>query len=263
MVSVRLAGSVSALVSLGVTGLVLRMATSLYLNYRNIPYKTEWVSYPDIKPTLSALGFKGTSIGKDGTPHYTVPSIIDPTPSEPTLVEDSARIAEYLEKAYPPSDAHPALLPEELHSEIQDRINLIRARVYDPIGSMIIACVPDALEDPRGREYYLTTREKYFGFPLPDFLPEGSDARKENWEQAKKALDELDAAFATREGVFFFGDTMTYADVVLGALFSFAKDIPDSRDGPDVSSVWQLIEPLNDGRWSRFMEKMEQYRFVK
>lgn len=26
------------------------------LNYKKLPYKTEWVEYPDIKPTFEALG---------------------------------------------------------------------------------------------------------------------------------------------------------------------------------------------------------------
>lgn len=229
----------------------------MYLNYRNLPYRTEWISYPDIKPTFMKLGFEPTDKEWDGSDQYTCPAIIDPTTPEPTLVADSAKIAAYLEKAYPDSLEHPTLFPADLGSKIQERIDQMNSTLTMPLIFMMLPSVPDNLVDPRGKEYFLFTREKRRGYPLSEMLPAGSAARKENWERIKEALDALDAVF---EGDLLFGDRVTYADIVLAALLSFTIDVPDGRDGPDVEYLWQLIAPLNGGRWARFMEKMEKYR---
>ena len=45
------------------------------LNYKKIPYKTVWLSFPDIKPTLQKLGFRPSAVSRDGTEYWTLPVI--------------------------------------------------------------------------------------------------------------------------------------------------------------------------------------------
>jgi hypothetical protein len=84
------------------------------LNFKGLPFKTEWLEYPDIKPTLIKLGVAPSSTLPDGSPFYTLPVISDPNKvtadGKPTIVGDSQVIAEYLDKQYPSKEA---LIPED------------------------------------------------------------------------------------------------------------------------------------------------------
>ena len=60
------------------------------LNYKGLPYKTVFLNFVDIKPTLQALDVPPL----EGD-HYTVPAIIDKDTGR--RVSDSYRIAEYLD----------------------------------------------------------------------------------------------------------------------------------------------------------------------
>lgn len=66
--------------------------------YKGIPYKTEWLEYPDIEGKLKELGISLTSIKQDGQPFYPLPAIFDPNTS--TGIADSYSIARYLDKTY-------------------------------------------------------------------------------------------------------------------------------------------------------------------
>ncbi|KAJ7692823.1 hypothetical protein B0H14DRAFT_3046237 [Mycena olivaceomarginata] len=66
----------------------------LLLNYKQIPYKTTWVNFPDIAKVLTAAGAPPT---RTGTAPYTVPAIVDGEKA----ISDSRKIAEYLERSYP------------------------------------------------------------------------------------------------------------------------------------------------------------------
>ncbi|KAF8588673.1 hypothetical protein K439DRAFT_1233675, partial [Ramaria rubella] len=75
----------------------------ILLNYKGIPYKTTWVSYPDIEPTLKKLGCSPTGTKPDdpSKPFYTLPAIIDTSNGTQVVIADSLAIAEYLEAKYP------------------------------------------------------------------------------------------------------------------------------------------------------------------
>ncbi|KAF9063082.1 hypothetical protein BDP27DRAFT_1335618 [Rhodocollybia butyracea] len=45
------------------------------LNFKNVPYKTIWIEYPDIEPTMKKLGAQPTGLRQDGSPLYTLPLI--------------------------------------------------------------------------------------------------------------------------------------------------------------------------------------------
>ncbi len=71
------------------------------LNFKGIPYKTEWLEYPDIKATLSAKESPPLD-GSDGFP-YTIPAVGLP---DGRFVMNSRPIADELEKLKPePSSA--------------------------------------------------------------------------------------------------------------------------------------------------------------
>ena len=78
-----------------------RSSARLLLNYKELPYKTEWIDLVDIAPTLESYGIKpnppqtmGASVGT----RYTLPAVQLPDKS---FVMDSVSIAIELESRYP------------------------------------------------------------------------------------------------------------------------------------------------------------------
>lgn len=66
-VSVRIYAGISHVLTLSVLFATNRLA----LNYKRLPYRVEYISYPDIEPMLKKLGFPPTS---PTFPNYTLPS---------------------------------------------------------------------------------------------------------------------------------------------------------------------------------------------
>ncbi|KAG9049107.1 hypothetical protein FS837_011119 [Tulasnella sp. UAMH 9824] len=233
--------------------------TRLLLNLKGLPYRTEWVSYPDIQPTFEKLGIKHTSLKTDGSgrPHYTCPAIIDPTSPEPTKVSDSTPIALYIEEAYP--DVGPKVFPEASKEAQLEFFDTTVHDIIEPIRSLIIASVP-AILDPRGAEYFYRTRTAIRKKPLETVCLAGSDERKQAWEDLKRGLDAIAKIYDRNvegKGEYFAGTEITYADIFLASIFLWAR-VPSDRDRDmEVDSVWGGIAKLDEGRWAKFMEKFE------
>jgi len=233
----------------------------LALNYKRIPYRTEWISYPDVKPTLSVRGFTPAGKEYDGSPLYTCPSILDPTVPAPTPVTDSLEIAFYLEKAYPST---PSLFPEGTKDAQLKFMQAVTELVIKPVRPLVMSGVPSSLEDPRGSEYFIRTRHLRWGRPLESLCPAGSEERKETWEKLKRGLDEIAEAYDKNiegNGEYFTGRSITYADIFLVATFLWTKFIPCDRD-EGVKSVWEIIQGLNGGRWAKLVAKFDDYTQV-
>ena len=76
------------------------------LNIKGIPYRTQWIEYPDIADHVKSLGVPPTEPGTL-TP-YTLPAIYDPKTKR--VVAESFNIAAYLDDEYPDT---PAIMPKE------------------------------------------------------------------------------------------------------------------------------------------------------
>ena len=76
------------------------------LNIKGVPYRTQWVEYPEIAPLIKSFGLPPNSNAR--TP-YTLPAIYDPRTKR--AVMDSVEIAKYLDDEYPDT---PAVTPKEL-----------------------------------------------------------------------------------------------------------------------------------------------------
>ncbi|TFY51247.1 hypothetical protein EVJ58_g10668, partial [Rhodofomes roseus] len=76
--------------------------TRFALNYKGIPYRTQWVEYPDIAPLLTSLGVSPNTPSTWTFP-YTLPAIYDPRTR--TVLMDSIKIARYLDETYPDTPA--------------------------------------------------------------------------------------------------------------------------------------------------------------
>lgn len=113
------------------------------MEYKQIPYRTIWLEYPEIEPTLRGIGAKPSGVKPDGSPWYTIPVIADeihPGPDgKPTVVVDSWDIAEYLDEKFPDRPLFPAgtkALQWSLHDTVMKNFmyasaQLILPRFYD------------------------------------------------------------------------------------------------------------------------------------
>ena len=127
-----------------------------------------------------------------------------------TVVEESFKIAEYLDEKYPDS-------PKLLHSGVDKAmtnfiINWSQTQLHPLVARMAIMEIHDALA-PADQEFFRTTREKMFGMSLEDFAIKMAATP----DDLKKALVPLELTLKGQK--FIGGDTPHFADyVVFGAL---------------------------------------------
>ncbi|KAG8906837.1 hypothetical protein FRB99_006012 [Tulasnella sp. 403] len=233
--------------------------TRLALNVKGLPYRTEWISYPDIESTFIKLGFKPTGIQPVNRPLYTCPAILDPT-TPVTPVADSLDIALYLDTAYPNHGTR--LFPEEAKSKQLDFVQRFQRGFYEHLVLLMLPSVPEHLEDPRGAEYFIRTRKERRGYPLTEMCPAGSPQRQKGWDDLKNDLDVIAAIYDENvegQGEYFVGTQITYPDICLAAAFLFTKLVQCDQDGPQVTSVWEMLQRLNGGRWAKLLAKFDGY----
>ena len=224
------------------------------LNHKHIPYKTEWVSYPDIAPTLKKLGGSPTSTDPDGNPLYTLPAIIDSSGDAPIIVTDSLAIAEYLDAKYPERPVLPkeGIALQYIFEETFRRIVLPHLR------KILIPLIWRIL-DERSQMYYRETRERWLGNgkTLEEWSPEGS-VREGHWALLKTGFDTL-AMILDKNGpgaAYVAGGTEpTRADMIIVAylawLIAAAPEDWENR-----------VRHWNDGRWDRLWKISEPWRVV-
>jgi len=177
--------------------------TRLILNFKGIPYKTEWIEYPDLRPTFQKFGIPPNPTGFQ----YTSPTVRLP---DGTYVMDSRKIADALEARYP----NPPSL--QLDSPYQARLEALWDKIVTPLRTVFVPLVPKIFLNPRSQEYFVADREKTVGMSL-DKYGEGAE---EGLNNAKPAIKELgDMLRENPDGPFFQGKDPIYADLmVLGWL---------------------------------------------
>ena len=162
--------------------------TRLALNYKALPYRTEWIEYPAIEPLARKLGVRPTGFKADGvTPEYTLPIVHDP--STGVAVADSFPIALYLEETYPDS---PRLFPEGTKAVMKawdDRWH----ETFCAKGLRVL--LPNVRMGPGSEEYFKTTKAAKLGKErFEDIAPRGEERRK-CFEAWKEDLGKVDGCY--------------------------------------------------------------------
>ncbi|KAJ5470810.1 hypothetical protein N7530_008167 [Penicillium desertorum] len=178
----------------------------LMLNYKNIPYKTIFLEFPDIEPTLKELGLV------PGESAYTVPAI-QHVPTN-TYIMDSLPIAQFLESTYPDP---PVPLTSELGREIESKARSVLGK------AIYLSVMPREVRilSPRSQEYFRRTREASLGHRLEDLL----DGSKENqvWGGVSEVMGAVGDLIRTHKaaGPFVLGARPSYTDFfIAGSLQS-------------------------------------------
>ncbi|EKM76382.1 hypothetical protein AGABI1DRAFT_108910 [Agaricus bisporus var. burnettii JB137-S8] len=217
--------------------------TRFVLNYKKLPYKTVYLELPEIETEFKKLGIPPSELSGP-KPRYTCPSIIDDSNNTP--VTEAYAIAEYLDKAYPHT---PKVFPpgtEALQAAFY-------AQFYPVIHPMMQFLLPNAISilKPASVDYFIRARGEAFGELMIE--PKG-EQRVEAWKQVQAAFDTLHGWLNKSPGPYFMGETVTFADFVLGGLL-YTLVLIWGENSPE----WKDIMTWNNGRWAAFKESLEPY----
>ncbi len=219
------------------------------MNYKGIPYKTEWKEYVDIEKLSKERGIppEGSPNPETGGPYYTLPAIVDE--STGVALSDSYRIAEYLDKAYP--DTPKVIIPgtEALLSAF---IGSLRPH-FKALWQFTLPANLKLINHPEGREYFLRTRSKRFGGDISTMKPTG-DAWQAALNELRDDLNHIDQWLLKSNGPYVMGDTISFADFALCA-WSKWMQVGLGKD----SEEWKQFSSWNEGRWGERVERLEKY----
>lgn len=229
---------------------MLTLCSSYALHYKGIPYRTEWLEYPEIKPTLKNLGAPPTAKDPDGSDRYTLPTILDPSTGK--VVTDSLPIAKYLDATYPDT---PRLLPPGTENSQQAFHDMFFAEYALALYLIIIKFTSAAL-NPESSAYFERTKAERMGKPWEE-LEQNTPGQ---WVKFESSMAELKDRFSEGDygdGAFLNGNQITFSDFIVAACLLWAKVVCGKE-----SDIWKRIIGMHDGFWGRYMKQFEKYEVV-
>lgn len=163
----------------------------LVLNFKGIPYKTEWLEYPDIAPTFKSFGIPPN---EPPATAYTSPTIR----ISDKYVMDSRKIADVLEEEKPSPSLH-------LDSPVLKKVEELVPQCITQIAPVFIPRAPRYALNPPSAEYFERTRMAKFAMPLSQL--EKEKGGESAWKAAEPQWKELGALLKAEGGPFFMGKT--------------------------------------------------------
>ncbi|KAK5121656.1 hypothetical protein LTR85_004828 [Meristemomyces frigidus] len=183
----------------------------LMLNYKRIPYRTVFLEFPDIEPTLKGLGVVPNEAGQL---KYAVPAI-QHVPTNKYIMESQA-IAHFLESTYPDP---PLPLSSELGSKIEAQSRTVLGTAFR---TSVMPRETDILS-PRAQDYFRRTREAFLGRRLEDMLD--PDEEEQSWKAAGDGMRAVTELMRTNkaEGPFILGARPSYTDFFIAGTLQCAR----------------------------------------
>ncbi|RYO26281.1 hypothetical protein AA0111_g8165 [Alternaria arborescens] len=214
----------------------------LMLNYKRIPYKTIFIEFPDIEPTLKGLGIHlaESSTGSK----YTVPAIYH-IPTN-TYTMDSTLIAQFLEATYPD---RPISLTSELGREIESKSRTVIGPIFRD------SVMPHEVKilSPRSQEYFRRTREAAFGCKLEELLY--SEKEESAWREVEDDIRAVEQLLLTneKEGQFVLGARPSATDFFLAGSLHAARMVDESvfariAKYPGYRKIYEACVPYMKGQ---------------
>jgi glutathione S-transferase len=168
----------------------------MVLNFKQIPYTTSWIEYPDLAPKLSFLSIPPNDrSAADYKTDYAIPAITLP---DGTHMMDSWPIAHKLEDLCPSPSLH---LDDPIVARVRDQI----AHIMKPLTGFVIPKVPKRVLNERSAVYFNETRKERFGMSLVEV--EEKLATEEMWEEARGPVMEAAGWLRQKGGPYFLGET--------------------------------------------------------
>lgn len=224
------------------------LLTRYALNYKGLPYKTEWLDTPDIEARAKAVGAPPT---RTTAPFYTCPFIVDH--STGAAVSDSLIIFKYLDETYPDS---PRLIPEG--TEALQAGCMAAFSSVEPLATPFIAPILVPQLSPGGAAHWRKLYERFFGDGrVEDSLPTG-EKRDLMWAKLKDEFGKVNAwrtaGAKAGQGPFVTGSSPIMLDLVIAALLIWFR----TAWGED-SKEWGDVSKWDGGAWKTLLESLKDF----
>ncbi|KAG8682625.1 hypothetical protein FRC09_016637 [Ceratobasidium sp. 395] len=227
--------------------------TRISLIHKRLPFRVEYLSYPDIEPRFKELGAPPT---KPTSPRYTLPMIADPSSDpngKPTCISDSFEIAIYLDDKYP-APKYPAIFPPGTRALQKITSDFFISEVGYSLAPFALPPIakPGFLDD-RGCEYFARTREprlKKFEDPAESGSKKWGEIH-DKWEAFGKQLDYNKGP--SEDGPFVMGSQISFTDFAIGGFVHWLR----RAEGGDMS-WWKNMAEWQGGRWGRHWAEIER-----
>jgi len=222
------------------------------LNYKGLPYKTEWIEYCNIQEHSKKYNIKPTDKRPDGTDFHSLPAIFDPKTG--VYLADSFKIAAYLDQVYP--DTRPIFPNNSIGLQAA-----FEAMFMASVGPFLGLTLYDSwtVQRPISQDYIRKKFEDiYGGVKLENIAPKGEKADEE-WKKFEAALGKLEGIFAATDaiGPFVLGDTISWGDIVVASFLIYFKRLW-GRDGEQ----WKKISSWQGGRWGSLLQSLDDYTAI-
>lgn len=248
--------------------------TRFALNFKGIPYQTQWVQMPQIASLREGLGVLANRTLPDGSPFHTLPMIKDATTNR--LIGDSFEIALYLDETYP--DA-----PKLFHPRTIGLTAALNAQVDSLFTPFTLLC--DKMPfDPSVIEEVIAIFAKRAGTGGKDIQQEVSDEQREEmlvsfeaklgelakaywhtggttdhiWRAGGTEKEQVQRPPPGRElpGPFLDGDEPAYPDFIVGAWLKMMEASMRPEE-------WQRMRSWQGGLWANLVDALSEWSEIK
>ncbi|KAL8990187.1 MAG: hypothetical protein Q9169_008187 [Polycauliona sp. 2 TL-2023] len=235
-------------------------APSYALNFTKSPYRTSWVSLPEVSATRKKLGIPAVRKHADGSDFLTLPILFDPTTTsamqqEGAFVGDSFDIAVHLHKKSSALDeGRSPLFPPNtlaLHRVFNAHVDnlftfngVLLAGYYMPLDP----ATAEATKADMVRRIGLSSWEEFN-------VPMGTEQRKTMLANFEAALGSgLAVWFVNRDqGPFLEGKMPMYADMIIGGWLQMMRNcLPE----------WEELRGWHGGLWGKLHDALEEWAQV-
>lgn len=223
------------------------------LNYKRLPYRTQWVEFSDVESVLRNIGAAPTSMRRDGMPVYTLPVIVDATRpgANPVVLSNANQIAEYLEVTYP---ARP-IFPEGSRALQSLFVHYLHEIFVKPLLPILVPLTHQTL--PERTQAHFRGGAGPATPPPAQFTPQ---QREHAWRAVKDQFDFLASLLDKNappdgNGIVVMGRDVSYADFALCSVLIWVERV-SPHDG------WARIRQWNGERWVRLFASCQQYMDV-
>nr|POF01218.1 glutathione s-transferase-like protein usts [Quercus suber] len=204
----------------------------LVLNYKAIPYTTEWLEYPQIAPTLQSYNVPPNLPSTNSNASYSLPCIRLPNGE---YIMDSLVIAHALEALHPKSPLH---LDSSYVTRVQASVN----KILDAL-SLIWTPRLEMLLTSESTEYVSRKQAQRIGMTLTEMVQRCGDGTAA-WRTAEPALEELRTLLhECPDGPFLMGVTVSFADFVLAGLCRYLERL--SVEGDLFKKLMESVDLLS------------------
>ncbi|KAK5993090.1 Glutathione S-transferase-like ustS-like protein [Cladobotryum mycophilum] len=185
--------------------------TRMLLNFKGLDYKTEWLEFPEIRPTLES---RVPPNDPGAYKEFTVPTVRLP---DGNYVQDSRKIASVIEQKYPDPPVH-------LDAPCLAKLEALIVPVTLPLRPIMWGRIPDSLLNKPSYDHFFVHRPPVVGMPLDQYeREEGGEKAYAASEPALRQVTEL--LNENQDGPFFLGNQPSYTDFVWAGFLIFIRRI--------------------------------------